>query len=93
MNLVFRTKCVEYSQAKNATFEHSDTDQSPSYLVDADAKKTTRLNGIHHLLLLLLFLLLLLLLLLLSKINYHPKKYAPITSPIIDRKNVQRPPH
>tara|TARA_R110002153_G_scaffold6556_17_gene30063 strand:+ start:6099 stop:6869 length:771 start_codon:yes stop_codon:yes gene_type:complete len=78
MDLASRSKWVEYSQAKDAMFEHTDTEQSPWYVVDADDKKAARLNCIDHLL---------------SKIDYHPVKHAEITLPEIDRKNYQRPPH
>jgi polyphosphate kinase 2 len=78
MDLASRSKWVEYSQAKDAMFEHTDTEQSPWYVVDADDKKAARLNCIDHLL---------------SQIDYHPVKHAQITLPDIDRKNYQRPPH
>ena len=78
MDLASRSKWVEYSQAKDAMFEHTDTDQSPWFVVDADDKKAARLNCIDHML---------------SQIDYHPVKYAQITLPEIDRKNYQRPPH
>jgi polyphosphate kinase 2 len=78
MDLASRTKWVEYSQAKDAMFEHTDTDHSPWFVVDADDKKAARLNFIAHLL---------------SQIDYHPIKHASITLPDIDRKNYQRPPH
>lgn len=78
MDLASRTKWVEYSQAKDAMFEHTDTEQSPWNVVDADDKKAARLNCIAHLL---------------SQIDYHPVKHPNITLPEIDRKNYQRPPH
>ena len=56
MDLASRTKWVEYSQAKDAMFEHTDTDHSPWFVVDADDKKAARLNCITHLL---------------SQIDYH----------------------
>jgi polyphosphate kinase 2 len=78
MDLASRSKWVEYSQAKDAMFEHTDTEKSPWFVVDADDKKAARLNCIDHLL---------------SQIDYHPVKHDQITLPEINRKNYQRPPH
>lgn len=78
MDLASRSKWVEYSQAKDVMFEHTDTDHSPWFVVDADDKKAARLNCIDHLL---------------SQIDYHPIKHPEITLPEIDRKNYKRPPH
>ena len=50
MDLESRTKWVEYSRAKDAMFAHTDTKQSPWYVVNADDKKRARLNCIAHLL-------------------------------------------
>ncbi len=50
MDLESRTKWVEYSKAKDAMFAHTDTKQSPWYVVNADDKKRARLNCIAHLL-------------------------------------------
>lgn len=50
MDMESRTRWVEYSKAKDIMFEHTDTDQSPWYVVKADDKKRARLNCIHHLL-------------------------------------------
>ncbi len=41
---------VQYSQAKDRMFDHTDTKQAPWYVVNADDKKRARLNCIHHLL-------------------------------------------
>jgi polyphosphate kinase 2 len=78
MDLASRSKWVEYSQAKDAMFAHTDTNQSPWFVVDADDKKAARLNCIYHLL---------------AQIDYHPVKHATITLPEMDRKNYKRPPH
>jgi polyphosphate kinase 2 len=78
MDLASRSKWVEYSQAKDVMFEHTDTAESPWFVVDADDKKAARLNCIDHLL---------------TQINYHSVKHPDITLPEIDRKNYQRPPH
>jgi polyphosphate kinase 2 len=50
MDMAARTKWVEYSKAKDAMFAFSDTNESPWYVVDADDKRTARLNTILHLL-------------------------------------------
>jgi len=45
-----RSKWVDYSRAKDAMFEFSDTPDSPWIVVDADDKYCARLNVIAHLL-------------------------------------------
>ena len=50
MDLESRTKWVEYSKAKDEMFAHTDTKQSPWYVVNANDKRRARLNTIHHLL-------------------------------------------
>jgi len=50
MDLESRKHWVEYSQAKDEMLKHTDTKQSPWYIVDADNKKRARLNCISHLL-------------------------------------------
>lgn len=50
MDLESRNRWVEYSKAKDRMFEHTDTDESPWYVVDGDYKKPARLNCISHLL-------------------------------------------
>jgi polyphosphate kinase 2 len=50
MDLKSRELWVEYSKAKDRMLEHTDTAISPWYMVDADDKKTARLNCIAHLL-------------------------------------------
>jgi polyphosphate kinase 2 len=78
MDLASRSKWVEYSQAKDDIFEHTDTAESPWFVVDADDKKAARLNCIDHLL---------------TQINYHSVEHQNIVLPEIDRKNYQRPPY
>lgn len=48
MDLESRKKWVEYSQAKDEMFAHTDIKQAPWYVVDADVKKHARLNCISH---------------------------------------------
>jgi polyphosphate kinase 2 len=50
MDLESRAKWIEYSKAKDEMFAHTDTKQSPWWVVNADDKKKARLNCIHHLL-------------------------------------------
>jgi len=50
MDIESRDKWVEYSMAKDKMFSHTDTRQSPWYVVRADDKRRARLNCISHLL-------------------------------------------
>jgi polyphosphate kinase len=50
MDIVSRSKWVEYSKAKDEMFSYTDTKQSPWYVVDGDDKLRSRLNCIRHLL-------------------------------------------
>ena len=50
MDLESRRRWIEYSKAKDEMFAHTDIDQAPWYVVDADVKKRARLNCIRHLL-------------------------------------------
>jgi polyphosphate kinase 2 len=50
MDLESRARWVEYSRAKDTMFAHTDIEQAPWYVVNADNKKRARLNVIHHLL-------------------------------------------
>ena len=50
IDLEARERWVEYSRAKDSMFTHTDTADSPWYVVDADVKKHARLNCISHLL-------------------------------------------
>ena len=50
MDLKSRERWLEYSKAKDAMFAHTDTKQSPWYVVEADDKRRARLNCISHLL-------------------------------------------
>ncbi|CAE7211240.1 unnamed protein product [Symbiodinium sp. KB8] len=66
MDLQSRSKWVEYSKAKDEMFAHTDTKQSPWFVVNADDKKKARLNCIHHLL---------------SKIPFQPLEYDDVDLP------------
>ena len=50
MDLESRKRWVEYSRAKDTMFEHTDRDETPWVVVNADNKKKARLNCIRHLL-------------------------------------------
>ena len=50
MDLEARLRWVEYSQAKDEMFAHTDTKQSPWWVVESDDKRAARLNCIRHLL-------------------------------------------
>jgi len=50
MDVVSRSKWVDYSKAKDDMFAYTDTKQSPWYVVEADDKRRARLNCISHLL-------------------------------------------
>jgi polyphosphate kinase len=78
MDLESRARWVEYSKAKDEMFAHTDTKQSPWYVVNADEKKRARLNCIHHLL---------------SLIPYEDLTPEPISlPPRQDHKGYVRPP-
>ncbi len=50
MDLESRTRWVDYAEAKDEMFAYTDTKEAPWYVVEADSKKTARLNLISHLL-------------------------------------------
>lgn len=50
MDLESRRRWVDYSRAKDAMFEYTDTKQSPWFVVPSDDKKRARLNCMQHLL-------------------------------------------
>jgi polyphosphate kinase 2 len=77
MDLVSREKWREYSEAKDKMFAHTDTKTSPWYVVEADDKRSARLNCIAHLL---------------SQVDYsHTKREIP-TLPPINKEKHYRPP-
>ncbi len=50
MDLEARAHWVDYAEAKDEMFAHTDTEDSPWFVVEADDKRTARLNLISHLL-------------------------------------------
>ncbi len=49
-DLQARARWVDYAEAKDRMFAYTDTDESPWHVVEADDKRTARLNLISHLL-------------------------------------------
>ncbi len=77
MDLESRRQWVEYSRAKDEMFAHTDIKQIPWYVVNADNKKSARLNVIRHLL---------------STVPYEDLTPEPIKLPAVDRRKYVRPP-
>ncbi|MBO6524916.1 MAG: polyphosphate kinase 2 [Balneolaceae bacterium] len=78
MDIESRTRWVDYSKAKDEMFRHTDTENSPWYVVNADIKKHARLNCISHLL---------------EQIEYEDLTPDPIEFPKINKHpDYQRPP-
>ncbi|MBF2001389.1 MAG: polyphosphate kinase 2 [Synechococcales cyanobacterium M58_A2018_015] len=50
MDLESRNRWVEYSKAKDAMFAHTNIPEAPWFTIEADEKRRSRLNCIHHLL-------------------------------------------
>ena len=48
LNLESRSKWIEYSEAKDAMFAHTDTVKSPWLVVNGDNKKRARLNSFQY---------------------------------------------
>ena len=50
MDIEARARWVDYAEAKDQMFAYTDTKESPWWVVEADSKRTARLNLISHLL-------------------------------------------
>ena len=50
MDLEARSRWLDYSKAKDAMFAHTDTDDSPWWVIESDDKRRMHLNAITHLL-------------------------------------------
>jgi polyphosphate kinase 2 len=50
IDLEARQRWADYSRAKDVMFTHTDTPESPWYIVESDDKRTSRINCITHLL-------------------------------------------
>lgn len=78
MDLLSRQRWVEYSKAKDLMFAHTDTKQSPWFVVNGDDKKRARLNCIQHLL---------------SQIPYEHSGYHDVVlEPLTEEAGYIRPP-
>jgi polyphosphate kinase 2 len=77
MDLESRARWVEYSRAKDEMFAHTDIRQVPWYVVNADNKRSARLNVIRHLL---------------AMIPYEDLTPEPFKLPALDRRKYVRPP-
>jgi len=78
IDLEARARWVEYSMAKDEMFVHTDTPESPWYVVEGDDKRRARLNCIAHLL---------------SLVQYEDVVEVPLKlSPRPPEKDYERPP-
>lgn len=78
MDIESRTRWVDYSKAKDVMFEHTDTEKSPWFVVNADIKRHARLNCISHLL---------------EQIDYEDLTPEPIEFPKVSKHSeYERPP-
>jgi polyphosphate kinase 2 len=77
MDLESRRRWVDYSRAKDEMFAHTDIKQVPWYVVNADRKRSARLNLIRHLL---------------ARIPYQDLTPKPMALPPLDRSKYVRPP-
>jgi polyphosphate kinase 2 len=77
LDLQARAHWVDYSEAKDQMFAATDTHDSPWWVVEADDKRTARLNLISHLL---------------TQLPYQRLAEAPVTLPGRQRRRYQRPP-
>jgi polyphosphate kinase len=77
MDLESRARWAEYSRAKDEMFAVTDIKQAPWYVVNAEDKKSARLNVIHHLL---------------SLIPYEDLTPKPLKLPPLDKTKYVRPP-
>jgi polyphosphate kinase 2 len=77
-DLQARARWVDYAEAKDRMIARTDSDESPWYVVEADDKRTARLNLIGHLL---------------SVVPYeHPAADKPVELPPRQRRKYKRPP-
>lgn len=77
MDLESRNRWVEYSEAKDKMFLHTDSKHCPWWVVPSDDKKRARLNCISHLL---------------SQIDYQEVDYPPIELPELNKEGYIRAP-
>ena len=77
MDLESRKHWAEYSRAKDEMFAVTDTKQAPWFVVNAECKKSARLNVIRHLL---------------SQFVYRDLTPEPLALPKLDKTKYVRPP-
>jgi polyphosphate kinase 2 (PPK2 family) len=77
MDLESRKHWAEYSRAKDEMFAVTDTKMSPWFVVNAEDKKSARLNVIRHLL---------------SQFDYRDLTPAPLKLPKLEKSKYVRPP-
>ncbi len=68
---------IDYSEAKDTTFQYTDIKQAPWYVVPSDRKRTARLNCMSHIL---------------SMIPYTNEVPDPVELPDMDDRSYLRPP-
>jgi len=77
MDMEAQARWVDYAEAKDQMFAYTDTRENPWYVVDAEDKKTARLNLISHLL---------------SLVPYQPIEHDEIVLPPVQHRAYVRPP-
>jgi polyphosphate kinase 2 len=77
IDLEARARWVDYAEAKDEMFAYTDTKDSPWWVVEADSKRTARLNLISHLL---------------EQIPHGEVKYEPVELPPRQQRAYVRPP-
>ena len=77
MDLEARKHWADYSRAKDEMFAITDLKQTPWHVINAEDKKSARLNVIHHLL---------------SMIPYHDLPPEPLKLPKLEKAKYVRPP-
>jgi polyphosphate kinase 2 len=77
MDLEAQARWVDYAEAKDEMFGYTDTRESPWYVVDAEDKKSARLNLMAHLL---------------SLVPYQPIEHDDIVLPPLQHRAYVRPP-
>ena len=77
MDLEARKHWADYSRAKDEMFAITDLKQTPWHVINAEDKKSARLNVIHHLL---------------SMIPYHDLTPEPLRLPKLEKAKYVRPP-
>ncbi len=77
MDMEAQARWVDYAEAKDQMFAYTDIKECPWHVVDADDKRSARLNLIAHLL---------------SLVPYQPVEYPPIKLPPRQTRAYARPP-